>query len=653
MRGRAAPVTVVVVTDTSCRLPADLREQWSIRQVPLHILLDGLDLRDGVDEIPDDIHKRHATTAGATPVELSAAYQRALADSGGDGVVAVHISSALSGTFRAAELTAAELGPAVRVIDSRSAAMGVGFAALAAGRAAAAGDELDTVARAAAAAVSRIHAFVAVARLDNLRRSGRISGAKAWLGTALALKPLLSVDDGKLVLVQRVRTVSNATAVMIDRVCQLVGDRPAALAVHHVVVIFTCTWPRHMPQSDSVTVTLCSPTEDDWPGMFLLAAASFTDFIGPESATAWRTLVPTDGAVVVRDGAGPGSEVVGMALYMDLRLTVPGEVVLPTAGLSFVAVAPTHRRRGLLRAMCAELHRRIADSGYPVAALHASEGGIYGRFGYGPATTLHELTVDRRFARFHADAPGGGLGGSSVRLVRPTEHRGEFEAIYERWRQQVPGGLLRPQVLWDELLAECKAAPGGDRESFALLHPDGYALYRVDRTDLKLARVSELRAVTADAHCALWRALIGLDSMERISIITHPQDPLPHLLTDTRLARTTWRQDGLWLRIMNVPAALEARGYAHEVGEFSTVLEVSDGGRFALKIGDGRARCTPTDAAAEIEMDRDVLGSLYLGAHRASTLAAANRLRTKDSQLLRRLDAAFASDVPVQTAFEF
>lgn len=128
-------MTVVVVTDTSCRLPADLREQWSIRQVPLHILLDGLDLRDGVDEIPDDIHKRHATTAGATPVELSAAYQRALADSGGDGVVAVHISSALSGTFRAAELTAAELGPAVRVIDSRSAAMGVGFAALAAGRA--------------------------------------------------------------------------------------------------------------------------------------------------------------------------------------------------------------------------------------------------------------------------------------------------------------------------------------------------------------------------------------------------------------------------------------------------------------------------------------------------------------------------------------
>lgn len=105
-----------------------------------------------------------------------------------------------------------------------------------------------------------------------------------------------------------------------------------------------------MLQSDSVTVTLCSPTEDDWPGMFLLAAASFTDFIGPESATAWRTLVPTDGAVVVRDGAGPGSEVVGMALYMDLRLTVPGEVVLPTAGLSF---SSRWRRRIAGAACCA------------------------------------------------------------------------------------------------------------------------------------------------------------------------------------------------------------------------------------------------------------------------------------------------------------
>jgi DegV family protein with EDD domain len=227
-------MTVVVVTDGSSRLPADLLDKWSIRIVPLHILLDGRDLRDGVDDIPDDIYKQHATTAAATPAELAHAYQQALADSGGDGVVAVHLSSALSGTYGAAQRTAADLDPHVRVVDSRSAAMGTGFVALAAARVAADGGDLDAVAGAAGSAVSRGHAFVVVHRLDNLRRSGRIGGAKAWLGTALALKPLLRIDDGKLVLAQRVRTVTHATAAMIDRVCEVVGDGSAALAVHHV-----------------------------------------------------------------------------------------------------------------------------------------------------------------------------------------------------------------------------------------------------------------------------------------------------------------------------------------------------------------------------------------------------------------------------------
>ncbi|MGF2945285.1 DegV family protein [Mycobacterium sp. Lab-001] len=227
-------MTVAVVTDASSRLPADLRESWAIRVVPLHILLDGVDLREDVDDIPDDIHQRHATTAAATPAELTVAYRQALADSGGAGVVAVHLSSGLSGTCAAARRAAAQLGPTVRVVDSRSAAMGVGFIALAAARAAAAGADVDTVADVASAAVARSHAFIVVHRLDNLRRSGRIGGAKAWLGTALALKPVLRIEDGKLVLAQRVRTVNNATEVMIDRVCEIVGEDSAALAVHHV-----------------------------------------------------------------------------------------------------------------------------------------------------------------------------------------------------------------------------------------------------------------------------------------------------------------------------------------------------------------------------------------------------------------------------------
>jgi DegV family protein with EDD domain len=257
-------MSVVVVTDASARLPAELLEKWAIRVVPLHILIDGDDLRDGVDEIPDDVYKLHATTAAATPAELANVYQEALADSDGDGVVAVHISSALSGTYGNAERTAADLDPAVRVIDSRSTAMGTGFSVLAAARAAAAGGDLETVAAAASSAVARSHAFIVVHRLDNLRRSGRIGGATAWLGTALALKPLLRVEDGKLVLAQRVRTVSNATAAMIDRVCEIVGDGCAALAVHHVANPdgageVAATLARRLPACEPAIVTPLGP----------------------------------------------------------------------------------------------------------------------------------------------------------------------------------------------------------------------------------------------------------------------------------------------------------------------------------------------------------------------------------------------------------
>lgn len=227
-------MTVQVVTDSASRLPAELRDRWGIGEVPLHILLDDADLRDGVDAIPEDIHKRHATTAAATPADLSAVYQQALADSDGDGVVAVHISSGLSGTYRLAERVAGEFGVAVRVVDSKSTAMGTGFAVLTAAEAASAGGDLDAVTKAATAAVDRTHAYMVVQRLDNLRRSGRIGGAKAWLGTALALKPLLHIEDGKLVLAQRIRTAKGAVAALIDQICAVVGERSAALAVHHV-----------------------------------------------------------------------------------------------------------------------------------------------------------------------------------------------------------------------------------------------------------------------------------------------------------------------------------------------------------------------------------------------------------------------------------
>jgi DegV family protein with EDD domain len=226
---------VAVVTDSSARIPAELRDRWGILEVPLHILIDGQDLRDGIDEIPGGIHHhKHATTAGASLTELDAAYRRALRDGGGAGVVAVHISAALSGTVTVAGQAAAGIGERVRVLDSRSAAMGTGFVALAAARAAADGADPDGVVAAANVAVRRGGEYIVVHRLENLHRSGRIGHAAEWLGTALSIKPVLRMEGGRLVLAHRVRTASKAVATMIDGVEELVGGHAARLAVHHV-----------------------------------------------------------------------------------------------------------------------------------------------------------------------------------------------------------------------------------------------------------------------------------------------------------------------------------------------------------------------------------------------------------------------------------
>lgn len=399
-------------------------------------------------------------------------------------------------------------------------------------------------------------------------------------------------------------------------------------------------------------LTLHSITDADWARMTSLGRFAFGDIEPGETLAVWRSLVADGATVVVGDDAG--DDFVGQSLYLDFQLTVPGGEVLPAAGVSFVAVAPTHRRRGVLRAMYARLHELIADAKYPLAVLTASEGGIYGRFGYGVATIEQQVSVDRRFASFHPAAPDPG----GVRMVVPAQHRDALIDIYDRWRCRTSGGLVRPAALWDDLVADRPELRHGGGEWFAFLHQDGYALYRVHRDardGRKSARVEELTAVTADAHAALWRALLGLDLIDRVSIGTHPHDPLPYLLTDPRLVQVTASADDLWVRIMDVPRALEARRYH---GDLDVVLDVadgfrSDGGRFALQISGGRARCTRTDARADIEIDLDVLGSLYLGAHRVDGFAAANRLRGKDSELLQQFGAAFVSDVPAELGFSF
>jgi len=224
-------VPVVVVTDSSACLSPELVDRFGIRVVPLHVLHDGHDYRDGVDDVPDGLSG--VTTSGASPGELGDAYAAALADSGGDGVVAVHISRQLSGTWEAGRQAAETLGDKVRVVDSASAGMGLGYPALAAARVARAGRSLEAVYQRAVEVAARGRTLIVVDRLDHLRRGGRIGTAAALLGTALAMKPVLHLVDGKLVLREKTRTSTKALGKLVDAAVEHAGAEPAAVAVHH------------------------------------------------------------------------------------------------------------------------------------------------------------------------------------------------------------------------------------------------------------------------------------------------------------------------------------------------------------------------------------------------------------------------------------
>jgi predicted acetyltransferase len=348
----------------------------------------------------------------------------------------------------------------------------------------------------------------------------------------------------------------------------------------------------------------------------------------PERSLAWFD----DGRIVATTGA------------FTRELTVPGAIV-PCAAVTAVAVVPTHRRRGLLTGMMRRQLDDLHERGDAVAVLWASEGTIYGRFGYGIGARAADLSARRPAARL---APGT-AGAGTLRAGPAAEHVEAMRGVHERVRPHRPGMLDRHGPWWNDRLDDPESEREGAQPLRAVTVGDGYALYAVkpdydDDGPSGQVRVRELVAATPEAHAQVWAFLVDQDLTRTVTWHTAPVDePLPLMLTDPRAVRVTLA-DSLWTRLVDVAAALGARRYASEV---DVVLEVADDfcawntGRYRLAGGE----CERTDAAADLALDVADLGAAYLGGTTLRSLAAAGRVRELTPGAVARASAAFRGEV--------
>lgn len=229
---------IVVVTDSTASLTTDLVAQSGVVVVPIHVIIDGRTYLDRVDLDPYEVagalnSGKHMTTSRPTPAEFLEVYEAAAAG-GAEQILSLHLSASLSGTLDAAALAARDAPVPVRVVDSRTIGMGLGFAALNAARAAADGADIDEVERVALATASDSTVIFYVATLEFLRKGGRIGKASAWLGSALRVKPILHVVDGEVAPLEKARTSVRALGRLTDLAIEAAGDRSVQVAVQHL-----------------------------------------------------------------------------------------------------------------------------------------------------------------------------------------------------------------------------------------------------------------------------------------------------------------------------------------------------------------------------------------------------------------------------------
>jgi predicted acetyltransferase len=359
-----------------------------------------------------------------------------------------------------------------------------------------------------------------------------------------------------------------------------------------------------------------------------------------------------------------GDQMAGSGANYSFQLTVPGDTV-PAAGVTRIAVLPSHRRRGILTAMMACLFADAAGQGEPVAILFASESAIYGRFGFGLASMAYDLTIRRGEGRLAIGSITAGQAGPvRLRAAEPLAAKAELAAVFDAERAGRPGMLARDERWWTSRLTDGPALrPAGTSPLRCLLAEDdngprGYALYRTkpnwDSAHLAegLLQIREMHALDPAATAALWSDLLSRDLVGEVYAWMRPLDePLLALLADPRRARPTLG-DGLWLRLIDLPDAMRRRRFAAAA---DLVLEVSDpviagnDGRWRLQTSGpagGPASCERTEAAADIRLTVAALAAGYLGGAHLSQLAGAGHVAELTPGALAALGTALSWDRP-------
>lgn len=347
---------------------------------------------------------------------------------------------------------------------------------------------------------------------------------------------------------------------------------------------------------------------------------------------------PDDTAV-----ASPTLPVATFASWAGGDLNVGGGRTLPLHMITDVTVSPTHRRRGLLRSLMQRDLAAAAERGHALAGLTVTEGGIYGRFGFGLATRLRSLTIDvtSRFALRPYDDDG------SLEVVEPSEAWEPLKAVHAERVRRTRGALAWPAFYESFLTGRFDWEQGGpDRKVRFVLHldadgrPDGFASWTHKGTQdgYRTVDVGDVTATTPSGYLALWDFLAGIDLTERVRWGRAPLvDPLEWALVDPRCVTTTKVDDLLWLRVLDVVAALEARPWYAD-GAVVLGLEDSLGlvdGTWEVAVRDGRAAVSRVEVEPDVTMSAETLGALYLGGADTRTLRAAGRLAGTDETVAR------------------